>query len=32
MKMKIAVNPSAKNIARCQRSRAILNLITEHDG
>ena len=30
--MKITVNRSAKNSARCQRSRAIVNLITEHDG
>ena len=29
--MKITVNWSAKNSARCQRSRAILNLITEND-
>ena len=30
--MKITVNRSAKNIARCRRSRAILNLMTEQDG
>ena len=30
--MKITVNRAAKNSARCQRSRAIQNLITEHDG
>ena len=30
--MKITVCWSAKNSARCQRSRAVLNLITKHDG
>ena len=30
--MKITVNQSAKNSARCQRIRPILNVITEHVG
>ena len=30
--MKITVNRSARNSVRCQRSRAMLNLIIEHDG
>ena len=30
--MKITVNRSAKNSARCRRIIALLKLITEHDG
>ena len=29
--MKITVNQSAKNSARCHGSRATLNVVTEHD-